>query len=160
MDAAIGLDCSDLVDDAPTFTPGCPTGNPMCPTVPECQYCDMCADSAGFGAPLVDGIYELRSVAAYISSCGQWNGSVASGTLRVSGSTIDLVWTLPWLMGAQTRGARYSYEVDGDELVVEQRCPAEGAETTRVRYASANGVLFFPSSFPFSEVFSMIFEKR
>jgi hypothetical protein len=87
-----------------------------------------------------------------------WNGTTATGTLRVSGSTIDLVWTLPWL--GQTRGARYSFEVDGEELVVEQLCPVEGAETTRVSYATLNGILFFPNSFPDPEVFSLIFERR
>src|SRR5262245_28317261 len=66
-DAAIGLECSDLVDEAPGITPGCPT-NTVCPTAPECQSCDTCADPTGLGAPLVDGLYELRSAVAYISS--------------------------------------------------------------------------------------------
>jgi hypothetical protein len=132
----------------------------MCPTAPQCDNCSTCADPTGLGAPLVDGVYELRSAVAYISSCGMWNAATATGTLRVSGTTIDLLWTRPWLgEGAQKTGGRYSYRVEGDELVVEQLCPAEGAETTRVSYYSANGVLFFPSSFPDPEVFALIFEK-
>ncbi len=160
-DASLGLDCSDLVDNGPDARTGCPTGDTTCPTVPECAFCNDCAEPTGIGAPLEDGLYELRSAVAYISSCGQWNASTATGTLRVSGSTIDLVWTLPWLAsGTQTRGGRYSFQIDGEELVVEQLCPAEDAKVTRVDYLSANGVLFFPSSFPDSEVFSLVFVKR
>lgn len=159
-DAASGLECSDLVDEAPGITPGCPTGPLVCPTAPQCERCEACADPSGIGAPLVDGLYELRSIAAYISSCGVWNMSTATGTLRVSGSTIDLVWTRPWVRDGAATGGRYSYRVEGEELVVEQVCPAEGAETATVPYATANGVLFFPQSFPSSEVFSLVFEKR
>jgi hypothetical protein len=160
-DATIGLECSDLVDEAPSITPGCPVGSEVCPTAPECESCATCADPTGMGAPLVDGLYELRSVVAYISACGMWNATLATGTLRVSGSTIDLVWTRPWLGdGARTQGGRYSFRVEGEELVVDQLCPTEGAETTRVPYATANGVLYFPDSFPDPEVFSLVFAKR